>query len=63
MGARDGGYHVVIADRLSGADIALDASDTDAIAAAVAAVKPRAILHLAAGLNDMGSRIRSAACS
>jgi len=53
----------VIADRLSGADIALDASDTDAIAAAVAAVKPRAILHLAAGLNDMGSRIRSAACS
>jgi len=32
--ARDGGHHVVIADRLPGADIALDASDTDAIAAA-----------------------------
>ena len=54
--ARDAGHDVVIADRLPGADIALDASDTDAVAAAVAAVKPRAILHLAAGLNDMGQQ-------
>lgn len=54
--ARKAGHEVVTADLLPEADRHLDASDTDAVAACVAAVKPDAIVHLAAGLTDAGER-------
>ncbi len=41
---------------LPGADRALDAGDTAAVAAVVAEVRPGAIVHLAAGLTDAGER-------
>jgi UDP-glucose 4-epimerase len=54
--ARTARHEIVTADRLPAADRALDASDPDAIAALVAEVAPRAIVHLAAGLTDAGER-------
>jgi UDP-glucose 4-epimerase len=54
--ARAAGHEVVTADVLPAADRSLDATDTDAIAALVADVAPRAIVHLAAGLTDAGER-------
>lgn len=54
--ARAAGHAVTTADLLAGADRALDAADTDAIAALVADVRPHAIVHLAAGLSDAGER-------
>lgn len=54
--ARTAGHDIVTADRLPAADRALDASDPDAIAALVAEIAPRAIVHLAAGLTDAGER-------
>jgi len=54
--ARGAGHAVVTADVLPDADRALDATDADAIAALVAAVRPTAIVHLAAGLTDAGER-------
>lgn len=54
--ARTAGHDIVTADLLPAADRALDASDPDAIAALVADVAPRAIVHLAAGLTDAGER-------
>lgn len=54
--ARASGHEVVTADLLPAADRHLDASNPDAIAALVAQVEPRAIVHLAAGLTDAGER-------
>ena len=54
--ARAAGHDVVTADLLPEADRHLDASEPDAIAALVADVAPRAIVHLAAGLTDAGER-------
>jgi len=54
--ARSRGHDVVAADILPEADRNLDASDPEAIAAAVASVKPEAIVHLAAALTDAGER-------
>ncbi len=54
--ARTAGHTVTTADILPGADHPLDASDPAAVATAVAAVKPEAIVHLAAGLTDAGER-------
>lgn len=54
--ARAKGHAVTTADILPGADRPLDASDPNAIAALVADVRPDAIVHLAAGLTDMGER-------
>jgi UDP-glucose 4-epimerase len=54
--ARRAGHDVVTADVLPTATRRLDASDTDAIAALVADVRPQAIVHLAAGLTDAGER-------
>lgn len=54
--ARARGLAVVSADVLPGADRGLDATDTAAVAALVADVAPRAIVHLAAGLTDAGER-------
>lgn len=54
--ARAAGHEVVTADLLPAADRALDASDPVGIAALVAGVAPRAIVHLAAGLTDAGER-------
>ena len=54
--ARAAGHAVTTADVLDGADRALDASDTDAISALVADLRPEVIVHLAAGLTDAGER-------
>ena len=54
--ARAAGHPVTTADVLDGADRALDASDTDAVAALVADLRPEVIVHLAAGLTDAGER-------
>jgi len=54
--ARATGHRVVTADILPQADRRLDASDPDAIAALIAAVRPSVIVHLAAGLTDAGER-------
>ena len=54
--AREGGHEVVTADILPEADIALDAADTAAVADVVAKQRPQAIVHLAAGLTDIGER-------
>ena len=54
--ARGAGHSVVSADLLPEADRRLDASDTEAIAALVADVRPDAIVHLAAVLTDAGER-------
>ena len=56
MCAHASGHAVTTADILPGADRALDAGDTVAIAALVADVRPHAIMHLAAGLTDAGER-------
>ncbi|MEP7275817.1 MAG: NAD(P)-dependent oxidoreductase [Betaproteobacteria bacterium] len=54
--ARAAGHSVTSADVLEGADRPLDASDTGAVAALVAELRPAAIVHLAAGLTDAGER-------
>lgn len=54
--ARNAGHAVVTADVLASADRRLDAGDTDAIASLVGEIRPRAIVHLAAGLTDAGER-------
>ena len=54
--ARGAGHDVTTADILDGADRTLDASDTEAIAALVADLRPQVIVHLAAGLTDAGER-------
>jgi UDP-glucose 4-epimerase len=54
--ARAAGHAVTTADILDGADRTLDASDSDAVAALVADVRPQVVVHLAAGLTDAGER-------
>jgi len=54
--ARAAGHVVITADVLADADRALDATDTNAIAALVGDVRPDVIVHLAAGLTDAGER-------
>jgi len=54
--ARAASHHVTTADVLEGADRALDASDTGAVARLVAEIRPEVIVHLAAGLTDAGER-------
>ncbi len=54
--ARDAEHVVTTADVLPGADRALDVGDPTAVDSVVGALRPQAIVHLAAGLTDAGER-------
>jgi nucleoside-diphosphate-sugar epimerase len=54
--ARAAGHAVTTADMLQGADQTLDVGDARAVEAMVDALRPEAIVHLAAGLTDAGER-------